>query len=275
MHQGWPKFAASLWMATPDQGVVAVAYAPNVLRTTVRGGTRVRIAENTTYPFTGDISFVVDTSRPSRFPLRLRIPGWATGATISLNGKLQAGDVVAGTFYTVNRQWNKDDRVVLRFPLQVRASEWYHDSVTLERGALIFSLKIGEHWRRLDHGMSHPARLPAADWEVLPTTPWNYGLILDAANPGRRVRIVTRPLGQFPFSPEGTPVELIVKGRQIPGWKLVDGTAGPLPVSPVVSTEPVESLTLIPYGAAKLRITAFPRLAGEQAIAAGTSAPLR
>lgn len=274
MHQGWPKFAANLWMATPDHALVAVAYAPNVLSTTLADGTRVRIAENTMYPFTGDISFIVDTSKSHRFPLRLRIPGWATGATVSLNGKQQAGDALAGSFYTVDRQWNRGDRVVLHLPLQVRASEWYHDSVTLERGALIFSLRIGEQWRRLDHGMSHPAKSPAVDWEVRPTTPWNYGLAVDLAHPEESVRVVNRPLGQFPFSAEGTPIELIVKGRQISDWKLVHGSAGPLPVSPVLSTEPVQSLILIPYGAAKLRITAFPRLAAERAATGGSSSRL-
>ena len=271
MHQGWPKFAASLWMATPDHGLAAVAYSPSLVHTTLSGGTRVRITESTAYPFSGDILFAIDPANQARFPLELRIPAWARGATVSVNGKRQADEVVAGAFYTVNRQWNQGDRVVLHLPLQVRASEWYHDSVTLERGALIFSLRIGEQWRRLDHGMSHPAKSPAVDWEVLPTTPWNYGLIVNASHPEESVRVVTRPLGQFPFSAEGAPIELVVKGRKIPGWKLVDGSAGPLPQSPATSSEPVQSLRLIPYGAAKLRITAFPRLAGEPGTAAGSS----
>jgi hypothetical protein len=190
---------------------------------------------------------------------------------MSINGERQNTDISPGSFYTVKRHWNPGDRVVLHLPLQVRTSAWYHDSVTLERGALIFSLKIGEQWRKLDQGMSHPAKSPAVDWEVLPTTPWNYGLILDSTHPEHSVQIVTRPLGQFPFSAEGTPIELIVKGRQIPEWKLVDGSAGPLPASPPISTEPVQSLTLIPYGAAKLRITAFPRLTGEPGTATGSS----
>jgi hypothetical protein len=67
-------------------------------------------------------------------------------------------------------------------------------------------------------------------------------------------------MGEYPFSSEGAPVLLRVKGRRIPDWKLVDGSAGPLPMSPISSNETAESLTLIPYGSAKLRITAFPQL---------------
>jgi uncharacterized protein len=272
MHQGWPKFAASLWMATPDQGLVAVAYGPSVVSTTVRDRTRVRIAEDTTYPFDGEVRFAVDPASPADFPLEFRIPAWASGASLIINGKPQTAGLTAGAFSTVDRKWNKGDRVVLRLPLQIRASQWYHESVTLERGPLIFSLGIGEHWRKLDHGMQHPAKAPATDWEVLPTTSWNYGLILDPGNPEQSVRIVERPMGQFPFSAEGTPIELVVKGRQIPDWKLVDGSAGPLPTSPVASNERIEQLTLIPYGGAKLRITAFPRLAEGKGSTAGSSA---
>jgi hypothetical protein len=65
----------------------------------------------------------------------------------------------------------------------------------------------------------------------------------------------------MPFSAAGAPIEIKVKGRKLPVWKLIDGSAGPLPVSPVKSSEPEETLTLIPYGSAKLRITEFPLIA--------------
>jgi len=64
-----------------------------------------------------------------------------------------------------------------------------------------------------------------------------------------------------PFTVKGARVELHVKGRAVPEWKVENGSAGPLPESPVASHEPEEKLTLVPYGAAKLRVTAFPQLA--------------
>lgn len=251
-HQGFPKFAANLWMATGD-GLAAVFYAPSEVQTAVKDGTKVTITEDTDYPFKDSIQLTVKPEKPARFPLVLRIPAWVDKPQIEVNGNTQTG-VKPGSFFTLNRAWQTGDKVTIVFPMHVRVSRWYHNSAAIERGPLVFSLKIGEDWQRIKmQGLT-------ADWKVEPTTPWNYGLIIDTKSPDRSVQVIEHPVGDFPFTPNGAPLELHVKGRELPNWTLEDGSAGPLPGSPNFSMQPVETLTLIPYGSAKLRITEFPVL---------------
>lgn len=139
-------------------------------------------------------------------------------------------------------------------------STWYHDSISIERGPLIFSLRIGESWRRTTAKMNNPAPPEAADYEIKPTTPWNYGLFIPASDLERSIEVINKPIGAYPFTAAGAPVELRVRARRVPEWKEELNSAGAPPPSPVVSREPLEMITLIPYGAAKLRITAFPRV---------------
>ena len=108
-------------MATAENGLAVVAYAPNEVKTTVKGGVPVSIVEDTEYPFRDEIRLTLNPARTAEFPLQLRIPAWATKASLTINGK-QVSGVKAGTFHTLNRTWQKGDRIVLKLPMEVRTS---------------------------------------------------------------------------------------------------------------------------------------------------------
>jgi len=82
--------------------------------------------------------------------------------------------------------------------------------------------------------------------------------VIDPEKAAAAVTVTEKPLGRVPFSLQGAPVELQVPGRLLDGWAMVSGSADAPPKSPVTATGPEEKLTLVPYGSAKLRITAFP-----------------
>ncbi len=256
-HQGWPKFAASLWMATQrdssgsNGGLVAAAYAPCEVHT-MAGGVDVHLLEETDYPFRGTVKITVNPASSARFPLQLRIPAWAVGATIKVNGRLEPSPA-AGSFARIDRTWKSGDVVELVIPFTPSLNRGYNDSISIERGPLVFSYPIGEDWVKLrDRGMT-------ADWQVYPASQWNYGLAVTAENI-HALPVEEFPIGASPFALKQTPVKLHVKARKLPSWHAEDGVADPVQQSPVASGEAEETITLVPYAAAKLRITAFPQL---------------
>ena len=253
MHQGWPKFVSHLWMATPDQGLAAVAYGPCTVKATVADGLAVEIQEKTEYPFDGRIQFAVKLPKAADFSLQFRIPAWADGAELKVRGMKYPTQ--PGTFSNIRREWRSGDVVELSLPMRLRTETRYNNAVTILRGPLVFSLKIGEQYRKLN--ANHPT-FPTADWEISPTTPWNFGLLIDRTRPQESIAVTTRKPGTIPFMQESAPVVLKVKGRAIPGWVLVNNSAGETPLSPVVSGLPDTALELIPYGCTRLRITEFP-----------------
>ncbi|MFC8453440.1 RICIN domain-containing protein [Kitasatospora sp. NPDC057223] len=249
---GWPYFLEELWLATPDNGLAAAMYAASTVTAKVADGTAVTITETTDYPFTDTVTLRLTTPRPVAFPLHLRVPGWCAAPVVTVNGTAVAAP--PGPAYTVvNRTWNSGDTVVLRLPQRTTVRTWgaNHGAVSVDHGPLTYALRIGESYDRYAGTDAFP------EYAVHATTAWNYGLALDAGALAFTASTGTLPAN--PFTPATTPVRITAPARRIPEWQ-ADGqhVVTPLQASPARSTSPVETVTLIPMGAARLRISAFP-----------------
>ena len=139
------------------------------------GGKTVRVTEETDYPFNGDVRFSFAAASPVRFRLALRIPGWSGTPSLMVNGDRAPVPASGRGWLTVDRQWRSGDRGTIQFPMKIAVTRWEAngDSVSVQRGPLTYSLKIGERWQA--YGTEG---WPA--YEVYPTTAWNYGLIVDS-----------------------------------------------------------------------------------------------
>lgn len=269
---GWVYYNENSWMATPDNGLAAQLYFQNEVHAKVGSGTEVKIVQNTKYPFDDQIEFTINTAKAVAFPLYLRIPSWCKKPSVKINGKQVSLDAGAEGYVKLNKTWKNGDKVVLQLPMELKIRKWEKNknSVSVDYGPLTYSLKIQENYVQKDSketaiGDSRwqegadPKKWPS--FEILPASDWNYGLIVDEQNPEKSFKVVKKPwpANNNPFTNAAAPIEIVAKGRKIPSWTIDQyGLVAVLPQSPVQTSEPESTITLVPMGGARLRISAFP-----------------
>jgi hypothetical protein len=225
----------------------------------VGNGQKVTIVEKTRYPFEEEIEFTIKSAKPVRFPLYLRVPGWCKNPNLAINSAASSVKADPRSYFMIDRTWTNGDKVNLNLPMEITLRKWTKNknSVSVDRGPLTYSLKIGEKYVRAGGTDKWPA------WEIHPTTPWNYGLVLNEDEPASSFRVMPKawPDDDQPFEAKAAPIELRTKARKIPAWQKDHlGLVGKLQPSPAKSDEPTETVTLIPMGCARLRISAFPTI---------------
>jgi uncharacterized protein len=253
VHRFLPNYVLRQWMRTAQGGVVAALYGGSVHTTTVHG-VPVTIEQKTEYPFADTITLVVRCARPVAFPLHVRIPGWTTGAEITVNGRRWPGLCLPASFETIERTFANGDTVRMTFPMRVKLRMWGDGAASVERGPLVYSLKIDEAATPV-FGEKTAPDFPA--WDILPASPWNYGLQGTAFDLAAQVQVAQRSVTGCPWDVGNSPIELRAPARPIASWKLPEKTNPALPEKPKGSGD-VEMVTLVPYGATRIRLTVFP-----------------
>lgn len=268
LHQGWPKFVRNMWFATDDSGLAALYYGPSVVTAKVAGGTQVRLREAGGYPFTDQVQITVEQIGPKKknkkglaFPIHLRIPLWSDGATITVNGDKLDVPTPAGSIAVISREWKNGDVLVLSIPAKIKVGRWYEKSAAVERGPLVYALRMEEQWEK--KSLEAGSKYGEWYWEVHSSTPWNWCLLtrdIEKGDPDQAYSLVRRDVSGYPWNVENAPLEIHARARQIHSWQMYNGSAGPMPFSNQYQAKlgPEEEIILIPYGCTTLRITEFP-----------------
>jgi DUF1680 family protein len=130
-----------------EQGVVVNLYGGNTFRSQLKDGSQVALLQTTNYPWEGFVRLTVDKGGSAPWEIRLRIPGWAAGASIAINGTRVKEAVVPGTYHALTRSWKAGDVIDLDFPMEVRLLEGHprieeiRNQVAVKRGPVVYCLE--------------------------------------------------------------------------------------------------------------------------------------
>jgi len=176
-----------------QDGLAVNLYTPAQAKLKVGPGVTLAVRQETGFPNTGTVRLVLDPAAPVTFPLKLRIPTWAAGATASINGEAVRGELKPGAFFELRREWKAGDQVVLELPLQwrlVKGRQRQAGRVAVMRGPQVFCLNPAQHplLAKLDGtDLGYLALNPASLGAPVPSTavrPDGIGCRVQAWKPG-------------------------------------------------------------------------------------------
>jgi len=243
--QGWPKFALSTFMRASD-GIAVGAIAPSILHTTYNNASVV-VENITEYPFRDGYSIRITTDRPVVFTLHLRIVSFAKSAAV--DGKKIK--IPADGWFQLRRNWQGEQTISIAFEFVPVLSSWNKGLHCVRRGPLLYALPIGERWERNEYIKNGVERKhPYCDYEIFPTSKWNYGFV------GDKFRFEPYPIDDIPFNPDTPPTGLYADLAEVE-WPYENGHCASLPTGHTALSA-AHSKRLIPYGCTNLRMTEMP-----------------
>ena len=130
-----------------ENGVAVVLFGGNNLDTTMLDGSALKLSQDTEYPWKGVVKITVDECKDSAFDIQVRIPKWAVGSTLKVNGEAAGVTIIPGNFATINRAWKAGDTIILDMPMEVTRIEGHNrieevrNQLAVKRGPIVYCLE--------------------------------------------------------------------------------------------------------------------------------------
>ena len=130
-----------------ENGIAVNLYGGNKLATTMLDGSAIQLTQETQYPWDGVVQITMQKCKKEPFELLLRIPEWAEGSIIQVNGKDAGVKVDAGSFASVERKWKKGDVLRLDMPMDIKLMEGHprieevRNQVAIKRGPVVYCIE--------------------------------------------------------------------------------------------------------------------------------------
>ncbi|WP_299602852.1 beta-L-arabinofuranosidase domain-containing protein [uncultured Aquimarina sp.] len=130
-----------------DNGVSVNLFGGNHLNTAMIDGSKIILKQDTEYPWKGIVKITVEECKTTDFEIKIRIPIWATGSTLTVNGETVTIDVVPGKYAVVNRSWKSGDVIVLDMPMEITFVEGHprieeiRNQIAIKRGPIVYCIE--------------------------------------------------------------------------------------------------------------------------------------
>ena len=127
-----------------ENGLAVNLYGGNKLETTMTDGSKICLTQVTQYPWEGQVEITLNKCKKDAFDMMMRIPRWAKGSSVTVNGEDIGVKVVAGEFAVINRKWKKGDKINIDMPMPVTMVEGHtrieevRNQVALKRGPIVY-----------------------------------------------------------------------------------------------------------------------------------------